>query len=236
MKTVLFFLLAAVSMAPLAQANTQQKIDEVSEILTNNPEIVDSVHTSLRAYVAQQGSVEAAVKEHYDYMYNNDQHSSFGAESPKLTIINFTDYSCPWCKKLDPVLHELTERHPDEVKVVNVYVPIREGHHSANSANFALNTWLNDREKYASLHKMLVEKPGVHNSQSIAHIAKTLDLRQHVDTNPHTDEMIEQNFALFRQLGIRGTPAMLIEGKVVSGYLPMTKLEPMIVDLLEGKQ
>ncbi len=233
-KNRLLAAMAAITlMSTAAYANTQQQLSNINKILQENPEIIVSVHDSLVNYLDNQDKFEQTLSRNYNYLYRNPDHSWFGAESPELTIINFTDYSCPWCKKLDPVLEQLVEKYPEEIKVVNIYVPIKEMRNELNSAGFALNLWEHKPEKYAQAHEMLVAKPGVHDTKSIERIATKLDVEEYVERDQQKDSMLFKNYQLFNDLGIRGTPGMLIDGEIIAGYMPLERLELVVLDKLK---
>ncbi|GEK14413.1 DsbA family protein [Aliivibrio fischeri] len=222
-------LVMACLFSPLASAMTQaEKIEDINKMLEGNPAIIDSLHESLAMYIAQQSKYEQTLADNHDYMYNNPNHPWFGAENPKLTIVVLTDFSCPWCKKLDPVLMQLLEEHPDDLKVINIYVPLKEGSNPANSATFALRVWKESPEKFNKISETLLSKPGVHNSRSIMKVAKANDAEKYVSTVQETQDMVAKNYQLFTDLGVRGTPAMLIDGQLLPGYLPYEKLAPMV--------
>ncbi|OCH40228.1 DsbA family protein [Aliivibrio fischeri] len=222
-------LVMACLFSPLASAMTQtEKVEDINKMLKDNPTIIDSLHESLAMYIAQQGKYEQTLADYHDYMYNNPNLPWFGAKDPKLTIVVLTDLSCPWCKKLDPVLMKLVEESPDDLKVINIYVPLKEGSNPANSATFALRVWKESPDKFNKISETLLSKPGIHNMRSIMKVAKANDAEKYVSTNDEVQDMVAKNYQLFTDLGVRGTPAMLIDGQLLPGYLPYEKLAPMV--------
>lgn len=213
-----------------------QKMEEIVGMLKENPTIIDGLHDSLSRFINQQENIDKTLKINHDYIYNNPKHSSFGAKNPKLTIVNMTDYSCPWCKKLDPVLYQLVDKYPNDVKVINIYVPLKEMSDKANSSTYALNVWNNDPEKYANIHKILIGKPGAHDDRSIAKIAKKTNTMEHLQEDKISGEMIVKNLALFNDLGMRGTPAIIINDEIFPGFMPLEKLEPLIKEKLAKQE
>ena len=59
-----------------------------------------------------------------DFLFNDPNSPRIGAKNPKLTLVVFTDYNCPYCKKFDPYLEKIVEKHPD-VAVVFKFLPYR---------------------------------------------------------------------------------------------------------------
>ncbi|MGO2509650.1 MAG: DsbA family protein [Vibrio hibernica] len=221
----------AVQATTLPQA-TEQKINDITQMLHDNPQVIDNLHESLQRYIQQQNQFGAVLKQNNDYIYHNPNQPSYGAKEPKLTIAFFTDYSCPWCKKLDPVLHELVAKYP-QLKVVDILIPLKEMNSSVNSATFALNIWQNKPEAFAQTSQFLIKKPGSHDARSLLQVAKKTDTVALLDEQEDIQKQVNKNYQLFAQLGLQGTPALLIDGEIIPGYLPIEKLEPIIKAKLE---
>ncbi|GAB7220309.1 DsbA family protein [Vibrio comitans] len=213
------------------QNTTTQKIQEIADMLQAHPELVDSLHGNLQAYIEQQGQVKEVLTQNHDYLYNNDLQPFIGNKQAPVSLVVFTDYSCPWCKKFDPELYKLVENNPDTVRVINLYVPLKE-QSSVNSASFALNVWREKRSSYEDVHHLMIAKPGSHNLNSISKVAKKTDTAGLMNPSMKSDELVNKNLELFRALGMRGTPAMLIDGEMVSGYLTYDKLQAIVDDKL----
>ncbi|MGF1718990.1 DsbA family protein [Vibrio kyushuensis] len=222
-------LIGALLISPLALAKTQdEKMDEINTMLSSNPSLIDGLHTSLINYLSEQNVFDQALEHNHDYIYNNPNQSSFGAKEPTVTIVNVTDYSCPWCKKLDPVLHELVDKYPEQIKVINLLVPLKELRSKNNSTTYALNVWQQAPEKYKAVHDMLISKPGAHNEASVFKVAQKTGTEKQYNAEKLSTEMMATNYNLMKDLGIRGTPAMLIGDELVSGYVPLDRLEKML--------
>jgi len=214
-----------------AFAQTQEeKINDIVEMLNSNPQVVDGLHESLGMYIKQKQQFDQLL-ENSDKYINDPSHSYMGAENGELTLINVTDYSCPYCKKLDQVLEQLVAEYP-QIKVVNLYVPLKEGRDSLNSAAYALNVWQNDREKYEQVNDLLVAKPGAHNAASLMKIAQKTGTTEYLETTEEIKKQLETNYTLFIQLGLRGTPAVIMGDQIIPGYVPYERLEEVVSEAL----
>lgn len=115
MKFTRTFLTVALTVVPMfsqaAEKTTQEKLDDITQILQENPQVLDSLHQNLQEYVAYQKSFSSTLEEVRTYL-NDGKHSYFGAENPELTIINVTDYSCPFCKRLEGELVKVEKAYP----------------------------------------------------------------------------------------------------------------------------
>ena len=72
-------------------------------------------------------------------LFNDPNSPRTGATSPKLTIVSFTDYNCPYCKQFDPMLEKIVHDNPD-VQLIIKLLPFK-GQSSVNAAKAALSTW-----------------------------------------------------------------------------------------------
>lgn len=216
-------------LTPSVWATTQsEKIEEIVTILTENPEIIDGLHQNLAVYVKQQQQFSTLLKSSQNYL-SSTKHTYLGAEQGETTILNVTDYSCPFCKKLDVELAKLVENYPN-IKVININVPLKEGNDSISSAAYALNVWQHDREKYQQVHELLVAKPGAHNIVSLTKVAQKTRTTQYLKLEDDIKQQLDNNYTLFTNLGLRGTPALIINETIVPGYLPYEQLEQLVED------
>ncbi len=71
-------------------------------------------------------------------LFNDPASPRIGAKHPKLTLVNFTDYNCPYCKQLDPMLEKIVQKYPD-VAVIIKPLPFK-GESSVLAARIALTT------------------------------------------------------------------------------------------------
>mgnify|MGYP001067781146 CR=1 FL=1 len=63
----------------------------------------------------QEKQIEALIQE---ALFNDPASPRFGAKQAKLTLVNFTDYNCPYCKQLDPLLEKLVAKYPDVAVII----------------------------------------------------------------------------------------------------------------------
>lgn len=233
-KTIMYLTLVAMfASAPLfssaALANTTDKqIDEIVTILKDNPEIVATLHESLNGYVAQQAQFSKALVELDSYI-NSPVHPVSGSDEPALTIVNVTDYNCPYCKRLEPELEKLVANYP-QIKVVNFFTPLKElmQQSDSNTAAYALKVWQDTPEKYKEVHDLLVAKRSMHDDASLKAVAEKTQTVKQLEESGSMMDVVDKNYRLFTELGLRGTPAMIMGDQVVPGYLPYDKLEQIV--------
>ena len=225
------FSYSAISFAASLSQSQQENLTKIETVLTENPELIDGLLTSLNLYLDQQNRQSEMMAKYQDWIYSNPQHTSIGKADAALTIVNVTDYNCPYCKKLDPVLEQLVEEMPNDVRVVNIYVPLKQQDVKGlgtSSAEFALNVWQQNREAYEQVHQLLVKRPQMHDKNSLDRIAKHTGTESSLTRQDETRTMIDKNYQMFSELGLRGTPAMIMGTEIIPGYMPIEQLRPIV--------
>ena len=106
----------------------------------------------------------------YDFLFNDPDSPRIGAKNPKLTLVVFTDYNCPYCKKFDPYLEKIVEKHP-QVAVVFKFLPFRS-ESSLTAARDALTVWRSHPEQFMKFNETLMAKKGYHDDASIQEAQK----------------------------------------------------------------
>lgn len=164
-------------------------------------------------------------------------HPTFGETEAKINVIVFTDYNCPFCKRLEPHLQQLLKNHPD-IKVTNVIVPLRQGNvagSQVNSAQFALNVWLNQPDAFAETHQLLYAKNGMHNAQSLQQIAAKTGTQDALADPTMAQQIIDMNMDMFRDIGLRGTPSLIIDQQLIPGYVEYDVLADVVEKALAAQ-
>lgn len=142
-------------------------------------------------------------------------HPVKGPDSATVTIIVFSDYLCPVCSKLEPVLHKVLEKYPHDVKLVHKLCPIHDFSKEAISAAYA--AW--DQGKFWEYHDLLFNNQLVLNEPKIVAMAKelNLDLKRFNDKreDPAIEKLIDKDWLDVGRLSLKGTPTVYVNGKVL---------------------
>nr|WP_256717956.1 DsbA family protein [Shewanella sp. UCD-KL12] len=208
----------------------------IKDALINDPELLKEAIIALQTR-EQQGTESArqnALSDNHKAMYETQSDPWKGAENPEITMVYFTDFNCPYCKKIEPSLNKLIEEFP-QLKIIVKMVPL-QGEGSKMAVELAQTVWLNEPEKYAKLKNMLMSSPRRLDSASIAKVAKLTDTEQWLGkTDERVDEMVHDNIKLMRNLGIGGTPSMIFGDKVIPGLVPYDVLKEQLEEVIEAK-
>lgn len=174
----------------------------------------------------QQQKIEALIEQ---MLFNDPNSPRFGADKPVLTLVNFTDYNCPYCKQLDPMLEKLVQKYP-QVAVVIKPLPFK-GESSVLSARTVLTTWRQHPEQFLALHEKLMQKKGQHDTASIMTAVEKSGATT-VTPDEKSMETLNTNLQLARLVGVQGTPATIIGDEMIPGAVSWEILEEVVKEKL----
>ncbi|HBN6064421.1 DsbA family protein [Enterobacter cloacae] len=168
----------------------------------------------------------------YDFLFNDADSPRIGAKNPTLTLVVFTDYNCPYCKKFDPYLEKIVEKHP-QVAVVFKFLPFRS-ESSLTAARDALTVWRSHPEQFMKFNETLMAKKGYHDDASIQEAQKRAGVN--VATPDDTSLVtVKRSLIIAEKLGIQGTPATLIGEGLLPGWVPFEQFDEMVTDALKNR-
>jgi protein-disulfide isomerase len=226
---ILLFCLAPLSVAAPFTPEQEARIKAlVRETMVSEPDILGQ---SLDAW-QQKGSqdrIQSVLSSQKEALYHDDASPSMGAEKPLLTLVTFTDYNCPYCKRFDPELNRIVKNNP-QVRLIIKLIPFR-GESSITSAREALTVWRKDPQHFWALHQKLMAKKGYHDDASIR-TAFQKSGAMAVEPDKQSEDTLRTNLKLAEALGVQGTPATLVGDTMLSGAVPREDLEALVKEQL----
>jgi len=146
-------------------------------------------------------------------------------------MVEFFDYNCPWCKKDFPDVMALIDEDK-ELKVILKEFPIL-GPDSEYAAKAAIAA--GKQGKYLQMHTALYQHEGKITKEIVDEIAAAqglnMDQLKKDMEDTKTAEIINRNRDLAQSLAINGTPAFVIDDKLIPGYLPKDELASTIKEV-----
>ncbi len=138
-----------------------------------------------------------------------------GAADAPVTMVLFTDFECPYCKKIEPLLAKVLEKNPDTVKMVFKNMPLSFHKYADKSARAALAA--EKQGKFWEFHDELFASPKL-NDTAIDDIAKKLELnieQWKADMNSAAiKQKVARDIQQAQQAGVTGTPTVYINGRI----------------------
>jgi protein-disulfide isomerase len=157
------------------------------------------------------------------------------ADAP-VTIVEFSDFQCSYCKRVVDVLEQVLERYPDQVKLAFRDFPIVNIHPQAQRAAEAAHC-AGEQGKFWEFHDLLFDKQEAIPTANFVDHAKTLGLdastfQSCLDGRKYQAK-VERNYAAGVKAGVSGTPAFFINGRLLSGAQPLEAFKALIDEELE---
>lgn len=171
-----------------------------------------------------------ALKLNHEELFNNEKSPFIGNPNGDVTMIEFFDYNCHYCKQIFPELKSLADSDK-HLKIIFKDFPIL-GPTSEVGAKWALAAQM--QGKYFPFHQKMMEHKGPFNDDDIEAIAKSigLDLNKAKHDVEGTEVLlqIERNRTLASQMNFNGTPSFVINDEAFSGVPDQKGLEQKIAD------
>jgi protein-disulfide isomerase len=201
--------------------------------LLANPELLREMGQLLeqKEKLAENEQRKGALASNAEQIFRDKTDYVAGNPKGNVTMVEFFDYNCGWCKKGFPEVLSIIESDKD-LRFVLKEFPIfgEDSEYAARAAIAAIK-----QGKYWDLHMAMFQHEGKLAKDSVVEIAAGLglnmeQLKQDMD-DPATADILVRNRNLAESLAINGTPAFIIDDRLVPGYLPKTELASAINDV-----
>jgi protein-disulfide isomerase len=191
----------------------------IKEILIGNPELLMEAQAALEAKMEklQNERMAVAIKDNSAEIFRPTTSPVVGNSNGDVTVIEFFDYNCGYCKKALPDVAQLLDKDK-KVKLIPKEFPILSKG-SEEAARVALAAKM--QGKYWEVHRGILESPGQANEAAALRIAEKLGLdmaRLKRDiASAEVKKEIEDTRKLAAKLGIQGTPHFLVGDRIIPG-------------------
>lgn len=159
-----------------------------------------------------------------------------GNPDAPVTIVEFSDFECPFCLRFHPVVKRILEEYPNEVRWVYRHFPLDSIHNQARPAAEA-SECASEQGKFWEFADGLFENQERLGDSLYRELAQDLDLDMNqfdscVFSGKYADK-VEANYREGLSVGIRGTPGGFVNDQVLSGALPYEQLKALIDNQLK---
>ena len=222
--------------APVTHAEFEKM---VHDYLVEHPEVIVEAVESMQKREEKKAGEKAsqAVKTNQAEIYDGKDTPSYGDKATaEVTIVEFFDYNCGVCKNMFGALDKLAKDPTAKVRVLFKEFPIF-GQPSEELAKIALAVNRLAPSKYYEFHSALMRLPGHADNDMIVSLLKSLGLDpvkvKEIAARPDIAAVIDKNHEIGEQLGIKGTPTLIIGDEVVPHAL---SFKEMIIKIVQQKQ
>jgi protein-disulfide isomerase len=223
----------AMDLTELTDAERVQFGVEVRAYLMENPHVIMEAVNQLQAKEAEaQAQADFnLVSDNADAIFNDGYSYVGGNPEGDITIVEFMDYRCGYCKKAFSEVEKLVNGDGN-IRFIVKELPIL-GEQSMVASRFAIATKLvAGDEGYKSIHDALMSFNGDITPTSLGRLAKSFDLdadaiTAKMDSAEVTAE-IAKTRALAQVLSISGTPTFVMQDELLRGYLPYDQMKAIM--------
>jgi protein-disulfide isomerase len=154
-----------------------------------------------------------------------------GAKEAPVTIVEFSDFQCPFCKNATATVKQVMDKYPGKVKWIFRDFPLASVHPAAPKAHEAARCAA-DQGKFWEYHDVLFEKSPRQSPDDLKQYAKDLKLdaasfTQCLDSGKH-EPAVTKDIEEGSRLGVTGTPTFFINGRQLVGAQPLTAFQKII--------
>ena len=161
-----------------------------------------------------------------------DGRAFLGPADAPVTIVEFTDYQCPYCGMHSREnLSRLMERYQDQIRYVVLNFPITSIHPGAAQAGQAAECAAS-QGRFWEYHDMLFQNQGSQDNKGLKGMARQVGLDGDafdicLDSGAQSQRVIE-DYETGRSYGVRATPTFFINGRMLEGFLPFDDFKAIV--------
>ena len=217
---------------PLTPAQKQAVEQLIHDYFLKHPdymiEVLQAAEAKLKADKADEAKQAIAARR--NELLHDAGSPVAGNPDGDVTIVEFFDYRCPYCKQVEPSLETLVKQDP-KLRIVYKEYPVL-GEASVYAARMALAA--RKQGRYAAFHDAMMATKGEINQDVIQRVAAAAGVdvaKAKTEMNtPDIDALIKQNYALAEALDIQGTPAFIVGDTLVPGATDIARLRQLVAD------
>ncbi len=169
------------------------------------------------------------------------KHPSKGSASAPVTVVEFSDFQCPYCGRASRTMEQLAKAFPKAVRIVFMHNPLSFHKNAMGAAEAAQAVFfLKGADTFWKYHDKLFSNRTALHRENLEKWAQELGvdlpkLKAALDKHTHR-KMIQQQQKLYNKYGGRGAPGFFINGRFVSGARPLSFFKEKVQQALERAQ
>lgn len=163
----------------------------------------------------------------------------WGNSDAKVTIVEFSDFQCPFCSRAADTVGELKKKYGGKVKIAFRHFPLPMHAQARPAAEASMCVYDQNKDKFWKFHDLVFQNQQHLDAADLDKYAKQIG----VDAKKFTECVTSKKFAAFVQkemdygnkVGVKSTPTFFINGELVSGALPLKDFSDIIDEELAAK-
>ncbi len=207
----------------------------LTELETDTKPIITQIKAQQEAYEQQRKEMEEAMKKVYDIAIGNSPIR--GNKNAPVTLVEFTDFQCPYCSRFHSISEDLLKAFPDKIRFVlkNFPLPFHPEAKPAAKAVLAAK----EQGKYWEMVDAILKDNATLSANTYEELAKNIGLnvdkfKQDLKSkDADFEKVLADDLALAEKVNVRGTPTFYLNGKMT---MPDPQaMKAAVNELLKGK-
>jgi len=163
---------------------------------------------------------------------------SVGPENASVTLVEFSDFHCPFCQKVSPTVEQLMKNYEGKIRRVWRHYPLAM--HTGAGRTHEASECAHDQGKFWPYHDKLFATIGQpRDDESLIQIAEEADLNKKkfkkcLESGKYRD-LVQKEISAGSAAGVSGTPAVFVNGRLVAGAYPYEYFDNLVKDELNKK-
>lgn len=219
------------------KGNKVENVGEMDQIIKEwvekNPEIIFKSLVNMQQKAQENSMVNSkeTLKKRKDELNNDKVSPAYNDSKFDVTVIEFFDYSCGYCKRANSTVNELI-KSDNKVRIIYREFPVL-GKLSEDLAKIALAVNINNKKDYKAFHDALMAN-SIENIEAAYKILDNLNIDSSKIDNilkaksADIEKILNHNRELAAELGINGTPAFIVGDEIIPGAVGVDAIKEKI--------
>ena len=196
---------------------------KIKNFILNNPQVIIESLNNFEEKKEDERRIEnnKKVENFKESIFKSNFELYEGKSSAKKVIVEFFDYNCSYCKRVHNDLKKILSKS-DDLKIIYKNFPILS-EDSVKLAKYAIILSEIDNKKFIDFHNFVISNKGQLKDKDLDKLFMKLNVvRDEVDKKLNDSsvlKILKNDIQLAQNLGLRGTPAFIINNEIIFGYI-----------------
>ena len=228
-----FFFKFILIIFPFSLLSHDKNIDEIiKKYILNNPEVlIESLKTySEDIAIKNESEIKNKIAEHQTELLDNNSNMFIGEKNANIVVVEFFDYNCSYCLKAHIKISEILKKNSN-FKVILKHLPIlSESSEKLSRLGIALSSI--NRKDFLEFHEFALKNAYSLKEPKLNKYfeSKKIDYEKlkEISNNNEITKLLNKDILLAKELNINGTPAFVINGEVLTGWIGKPSFSKLI--------
>jgi len=164
---------------------------------------------------------------------------AIGKDGAAVTIVEFSDFQCPFCARGADTVHEIKKKYGNKVKIAFRQFPLPMHKDARGAAEASMCVFDQNPDKFWKFHDAAFKAQDKLDGEGLEKLAKdsgaNVDKFRECMNAKKYSQYVQEDMAYGEKIGVKSTPTFFVNGQLISGALPIESFSEVIDEELEGK-